>query len=40
MFPNRLKLGQKRKESAGLKPTKLNLACHEKVDMENLENHR
>jgi hypothetical protein len=38
MFPNRLKLGQKRKESAGLRPTKLTLAFHERTDLENLEN--
>lgn len=34
MFPNRLKLGHKRKEStAGLKPTKLTFACYDKTDM-------
>lgn len=38
MFPNRLKLGQKRKDSAGLRPTKLTLAFHERTDLNNLEN--
>jgi hypothetical protein len=38
MFPNRLKLGHKRKDSAGLRPTKLTLAFHERADLNNLEN--
>jgi hypothetical protein len=38
MFPNRLKLGHKRKESNGIRPTKLTLAFHERTDLENLEN--
>lgn len=38
MFPNRLKLGHKRKDSAGLRPTKLILAFHERADLNNIEN--